>query len=35
MVKKDLSLCFNEHGMQLSAYAEGCGFEDPEEYPFL
>jgi len=28
--KDGSKLVFNEHGMQLSAYAEGCGFEDPE-----
>jgi len=28
--KKGSNLVFNEHGMQLSAYAEGCGFTDPE-----
>ena len=28
--KDGSKLVFNEHGMQLSAYAEGCGFDDPE-----
>ena len=28
--KEGSKLVFNEHGMQLSAYAEGCGFDDPE-----
>ena len=23
-------LVYDSHGMQLSAYAQGCGFEDPE-----
>ena len=28
--KEGSKLVFNEHGMQLSAYADGCGFTDPE-----
>jgi hypothetical protein len=28
--KEPSRLVYDEHGMQLSAYAEGCGFSEPE-----